>query len=200
MHQVGSHVILETDDPTRPRIVVPDHATLRIGTLAAILTAVARHKGASRDELLAGLRSAGGREFERAREIWPPSTSPRGRFDEPRQHRHSPLRRSTVRAPRRRERARADPRADRGHRRRRRIDRRRLRGDPRLRRGGRRRAHYPAQRDTPPRATPAGGRAGASTCSFSTATTRSIPGSSRSSWPCSIGWTHRGSPIAISAA
>ncbi len=56
VHQVGSHVILETDDPTRQRIVVPDHATLRIGTLAAILTAVARHKGASRDELLAGLR------------------------------------------------------------------------------------------------------------------------------------------------
>ena len=56
IHQVGSHVTLESDEPSRHRIVVPDHATLRIGTLASILTAVARHKGVERDRLLAGLR------------------------------------------------------------------------------------------------------------------------------------------------
>ena len=56
VHQVGSHVTLETDDPSRLRIVVPDHAVLRIGTLAALLRAVSRHKGVTRDELLNGLR------------------------------------------------------------------------------------------------------------------------------------------------
>ena len=56
VHQVGSHVTLETDEPSRHRIVVPDHAVLRIGTLAALLKAVARHKGVSRDELVDGLR------------------------------------------------------------------------------------------------------------------------------------------------
>ena len=56
VHQVGSHITLETDEPSRHRIVVPDHAVLRIGTLAALLKAVARHKGVSRDELVNGLR------------------------------------------------------------------------------------------------------------------------------------------------
>jgi predicted RNA binding protein YcfA (HicA-like mRNA interferase family) len=56
IHQVGSHVTLETDTPSRQRIVVPDHGVLRIGTLAAILTGVARHKGVSRDDVLVGLR------------------------------------------------------------------------------------------------------------------------------------------------
>ncbi|MEO8196245.1 MAG: type II toxin-antitoxin system HicA family toxin [Thermoanaerobaculia bacterium] len=56
IHQVGSHVTLETDEPSRHRIVIPGHGSLRVGTLAAILTGVARHKGVSRDALLAGLR------------------------------------------------------------------------------------------------------------------------------------------------
>ena len=56
VHQVGSHLTLETDQTSRQRIVVPAHATLRVGTLAAILSAVARHKGVSRDALLSGLR------------------------------------------------------------------------------------------------------------------------------------------------
>lgn len=56
VHQVGSHVTLETGEPSRHRIVVPDHSVLRIGTLAAILTAVARHKGVDRGEILGGLR------------------------------------------------------------------------------------------------------------------------------------------------
>lgn len=56
VHQVGSHVTLETDQPSRQRVVVPAHPALRVGTLAAILTAVARHKSVPREELLRGLR------------------------------------------------------------------------------------------------------------------------------------------------
>lgn len=56
IHQVGSHVTLETDLPSRQRIVVLLHSALRIGTLSAILTAVARHKGVTRERILGGLR------------------------------------------------------------------------------------------------------------------------------------------------
>ena len=53
VHQVGSHVVLETDEPSRQRIVVPAHQVLRVGTLNAILRSVAAHKGDSRDKILA---------------------------------------------------------------------------------------------------------------------------------------------------
>lgn len=56
IHQVGSHVTLETDTPSKHRVVAPDHAVLRVGTLAAILAAVARHRGVPREEVLNGLR------------------------------------------------------------------------------------------------------------------------------------------------
>lgn len=56
VHQVGSHVTLETDHPTRQRVVVPLHRALRIGTLSAILTAVARHQGVPRERILEDLR------------------------------------------------------------------------------------------------------------------------------------------------
>lgn len=56
VHRVGSHVTLETTDPVRHRIVVPDHAHLRIGTLSAILRSVARAKGVARSEILEGIR------------------------------------------------------------------------------------------------------------------------------------------------
>jgi predicted RNA binding protein YcfA (HicA-like mRNA interferase family) len=52
VHQEGSHVVLETDDPSHHRIVIPAHRNLRVGTLNAILRAVARHKGVERAELL----------------------------------------------------------------------------------------------------------------------------------------------------
>jgi predicted RNA binding protein YcfA (HicA-like mRNA interferase family) len=55
VHQVGSHVILETDAPSHQRIAVPAHLSLRIGTLNAILRSVSTHKGIARDELLASL-------------------------------------------------------------------------------------------------------------------------------------------------
>ncbi len=55
VNQVGSHVILQTDIPTSHRIAIPAHDSLRIGTLNAILRAVADHKGVSREDVLSTL-------------------------------------------------------------------------------------------------------------------------------------------------
>jgi predicted RNA binding protein YcfA (HicA-like mRNA interferase family) len=55
VHQVGSHIIIETDAPRHQRLSVPDHHPLRAGTLNAILRAVAAHNGVSREELLRSL-------------------------------------------------------------------------------------------------------------------------------------------------
>lgn len=52
VHQVGSHVVLETEDPSHHRLVVPDHKVLRVGTLNSILRAVSNHKGISRQSIL----------------------------------------------------------------------------------------------------------------------------------------------------
>lgn len=55
VHQVGSHIILETEEPSHHRVAVPAHIPLRIGTLNAILSAVAAHKGVTKDEILSGI-------------------------------------------------------------------------------------------------------------------------------------------------
>lgn len=55
LHQTGSHVVLQTQEPKQHRIAVPDHKALRIGTLLAILRSVSTHKGVSRDEILKNL-------------------------------------------------------------------------------------------------------------------------------------------------
>jgi predicted RNA binding protein YcfA (HicA-like mRNA interferase family) len=55
VHQVGSHMILETSEPTHQRIAIPDHDPVRLGTLLSILRAVAQHKGVTRDAIIAGL-------------------------------------------------------------------------------------------------------------------------------------------------
>ncbi len=52
VHQQGSHIVLETETPSHQRMAVPAHKNLRIGTLNAILRAVARHKGVTRQDLL----------------------------------------------------------------------------------------------------------------------------------------------------
>ncbi|OGV78948.1 MAG: hypothetical protein A3K19_23980 [Lentisphaerae bacterium RIFOXYB12_FULL_65_16] len=52
LHQEGSHVVMETGIPTKHRVTVPDHRVLRVGTLNAIVRAVAAHKGVSRDDIL----------------------------------------------------------------------------------------------------------------------------------------------------
>ena len=52
VHQEGSHIVIVTDATSHQRVVVPAHKSLRIGTLNAILRAVARHKRVERSELL----------------------------------------------------------------------------------------------------------------------------------------------------
>jgi predicted RNA binding protein YcfA (HicA-like mRNA interferase family) len=52
VHQQGSHVILETNTPRKHRISIPDHSPLRIGTLNAILNAVAKAQGVRKESLL----------------------------------------------------------------------------------------------------------------------------------------------------
>jgi len=55
VHQVGSHIILETQQTTPHRIAVPAHNPLRIGTLNAILAAIATHKNVAKEEILRGI-------------------------------------------------------------------------------------------------------------------------------------------------
>ncbi len=52
VNQEGSHVILETSEPRQHRISIPDHAPLRIGTLNAILRAIATVKGVEKEDIL----------------------------------------------------------------------------------------------------------------------------------------------------
>ena len=55
VHQVGSHIILETSEPTHQRIAILEHDPVRLGTLISILRAVAQHKGVTRDAIIASL-------------------------------------------------------------------------------------------------------------------------------------------------
>jgi predicted RNA binding protein YcfA (HicA-like mRNA interferase family) len=55
IHQEGSHIVLETKEPSRRRIAVPAHKNLRVGTLNAILRAVGKHKAVERQKLLESL-------------------------------------------------------------------------------------------------------------------------------------------------
>jgi predicted RNA binding protein YcfA (HicA-like mRNA interferase family) len=52
VHQVGSHIILQTQQPTPHRIAVPAHNPLKIGTLNAILAAIAAHKNVAKEDIL----------------------------------------------------------------------------------------------------------------------------------------------------
>jgi predicted RNA binding protein YcfA (HicA-like mRNA interferase family) len=55
VNQVGSHIILQTDDPAHHRLSVPSHYALKVGTLNAILRQVAAAKGVSRERVIAKL-------------------------------------------------------------------------------------------------------------------------------------------------
>ena len=55
VHQVGSHVILQTAAPSPHRLSVPNHSPLRIGTLNAILRAVAQAKRVTKEDILQSL-------------------------------------------------------------------------------------------------------------------------------------------------
>jgi predicted RNA binding protein YcfA (HicA-like mRNA interferase family) len=54
-HQTGSHIILDSETPSHHRIPIPAHKPIRVGTLSAILQAIARHKNVTRDDILRGL-------------------------------------------------------------------------------------------------------------------------------------------------
>lgn len=55
VHRVGSHVILQTGNPSHQRLPVPDHLVLRVGTLNSIVRLVSTHKGVTKEEVLHGL-------------------------------------------------------------------------------------------------------------------------------------------------
>ena len=55
VHQSGSHIIIETEEPSHQRIAVPDHDALRIGTFNSVLRAVASHKGVTREAIVSTL-------------------------------------------------------------------------------------------------------------------------------------------------
>jgi predicted RNA binding protein YcfA (HicA-like mRNA interferase family) len=55
IHQEGSHIILQSDSPRAHRLSVPNHNSLRTGTLNAILRAVAGAKGIDKAEVLSKL-------------------------------------------------------------------------------------------------------------------------------------------------
>ena len=52
VHQRGSHVVLETDEPSHHRIAILNHKSIRVGTLNVILKSIASHKGSTRDSLI----------------------------------------------------------------------------------------------------------------------------------------------------
>jgi len=52
VHQVGSHIILETESPEHHRIAIPNHNPLRIGTLNSILRAVASAQSIDKKQIL----------------------------------------------------------------------------------------------------------------------------------------------------
>jgi hypothetical protein len=59
VHQSGSHIILETGEPSHRRIAIPDHSALRIGTFNSILRAVSNHKCVTRGDRRDAIRTAG---------------------------------------------------------------------------------------------------------------------------------------------
>lgn len=53
--QTGSHMRLTTQEKGQHHITIPNHPSLRIGTLSSILAEVAGHFQLSRDEIVEGL-------------------------------------------------------------------------------------------------------------------------------------------------
>jgi predicted RNA binding protein YcfA (HicA-like mRNA interferase family) len=50
--QSGSHVRLTCDQPSQHHVTIPNHDSLRVGTLAAVLNDIAAHHGMQREALL----------------------------------------------------------------------------------------------------------------------------------------------------
>ena len=57
--QKGSHMRLTTMNHGEHHVTIPDHDSLRVGTLSSILSDVANHFGISRDELVEQLFGTG---------------------------------------------------------------------------------------------------------------------------------------------
>jgi predicted RNA binding protein YcfA (HicA-like mRNA interferase family) len=55
VHQVGSHIVLETEIPSHQRIAIPAHKVLKLGTLSSILRVVSAHKEVPREKILESL-------------------------------------------------------------------------------------------------------------------------------------------------
>ena len=55
VHRVGSHVILQTGNPSHQRLPVPDHHVLRVGPLNSIIRLVSAHEGVTKAEVFRGL-------------------------------------------------------------------------------------------------------------------------------------------------
>lgn len=53
--QTGSHLRLTRSEPPEHHVTIPTHASLRVGTLAAILQSVATRMDMSRDAVVARL-------------------------------------------------------------------------------------------------------------------------------------------------
>ena len=53
--QVGSHIMLRTDTPSRSKQVIPAHDPMRIGTFSKILSQIADHKRVAREDILRDL-------------------------------------------------------------------------------------------------------------------------------------------------
>jgi predicted RNA binding protein YcfA (HicA-like mRNA interferase family) len=50
--QSGSHIRLSTEQQGQHHITIPNHSPLKIGTLSAILSAIAEHFNISKDQLI----------------------------------------------------------------------------------------------------------------------------------------------------
>jgi predicted RNA binding protein YcfA (HicA-like mRNA interferase family) len=55
IRQSGSHIVLKHDGPPEFTVVIPNHVPLKVGTLQAILNAVAGHLSTDVTELLSQL-------------------------------------------------------------------------------------------------------------------------------------------------
>ena len=52
VNREGSHIILQVETPRHHRLAVPDHHPLRLGTLNAILRAVAATQGVEKEDIM----------------------------------------------------------------------------------------------------------------------------------------------------
>ena len=52
VRQTGSHIRMTTRSQPEHHLTIPDHASLRVGTLAGVIADVAAHHGLTRDEVL----------------------------------------------------------------------------------------------------------------------------------------------------